>query len=63
MSLTKSCALSGRRGTIYRLCLKLAEKFGLGVGRTLARGLSARDIEEAFQDETGRLLLSKTAVS
>ena len=29
----------------------------------LARGLSVRDIEEAFQDETGRLLLSRTAVS
>lgn len=29
----------------------------------LARGLSVRDIEDAFRDETGRLLLSKTAVS
>ncbi len=29
----------------------------------LARGLSVRDIAEAFKDETGRLLLSKTAVS
>jgi len=29
----------------------------------LARGLSVRDIEDAFQDETGRLLLSRTAVS
>jgi transposase-like protein len=29
----------------------------------LARGLSVRDIEEAFRDETGRLLLSKTAAS
>ena len=29
----------------------------------LARGLSVRDIEDAFEDETGRLLLSKTAVS
>ena len=28
----------------------------------LARGLSVRDIEDAFKDETGRLLLSKTAV-
>ena len=28
----------------------------------LARGLSVRDIEDAFEDETGRLLLSKTAV-
>ena len=29
----------------------------------LARGLSVRDIEDIFKDETGRLLLSKTAVS
>ncbi len=29
----------------------------------LARGLSVRDIEDAFRDETGRLLLSRTAVS
>ena len=29
----------------------------------LARGLSVRDIEDAFRDETGRLLLSKTAVA
>jgi len=29
----------------------------------LARGLSVRDIEDTFRDETGRLLLSKTAVS
>ena len=29
----------------------------------LARGLSGRDIEDAFTDETGRLLLSRTAVS
>ncbi|MER9216456.1 IS256 family transposase [Mesorhizobium sp. M0663] len=29
----------------------------------LARGLPVRDIEDAFRDETGRLLLSKTAVS
>src|SRR5262249_56431699 len=28
-----------------------------------ARGLSVRDIEDAFKDESGRLLLSKTAVS
>ena len=27
------------------------------------RGLSVRDIEDAVEDETGRLLLSKTAVS
>jgi transposase-like protein len=29
----------------------------------LARGLSARDIEDAFCDESGRLLLSKTAAA
>ena len=29
----------------------------------LARGLSVRDIEDAFRDESGRLLLSKAAVS
>lgn len=29
----------------------------------LARGLSVRDIEDAFRDETGRLLLLKTVVS
>src|SRR5262245_59648022 len=29
----------------------------------LARGLSVRDIEDAFRDENGRLLLSKTAGS
>jgi transposase-like protein len=29
----------------------------------LARGLSVRDIEDAFRDEMGRLLLSRTAVS
>ena len=29
----------------------------------LARGLSVRDIEDAFKDETGRLLLSRTAIS
>ena len=29
----------------------------------LARGLSVRDIEDAFRDESGRLLLSRTAVS
>jgi putative transposase len=28
----------------------------------LARGLSVRDIEDAFKDESGRLLLSRTAV-
>lgn len=28
-----------------------------------ARGLSVRDIEDAFKDESGRLLLSKTALS
>jgi transposase len=34
---------------------------GLAV-EMLARGLSVRDIEDAFKDETGRLLLSRTAV-
>ena len=29
----------------------------------LARALSVRDIEDAFKDETGRLLLSRTAVA
>ena len=29
----------------------------------LARGLSVRDIEDVFKDETGRLLVSRTAVS
>lgn len=29
----------------------------------LARGLSVRDIEDAFRDENGRLLLSKTAIA
>ena len=29
----------------------------------LARGLSVRDIEDAFKDETGRLLLTRTAAS
>src|SRR5512133_3223414 len=29
----------------------------------LARGLSVRDIEDAFKEENGRLLLSKTAAS
>ena len=29
----------------------------------LARGLSVRDIEDTFKDESGRLLLSRTAVS
>jgi len=29
----------------------------------LARRLSVRDIEDAFKDESGRLLLSRTAVS
>ena len=29
----------------------------------LARGLSVRDIEDAFRDESGRLLLSRIAVS
>ncbi len=35
---------------------------GLAV-ELLARGLSVRDIEDAFRDESGRLLLSRTAVS
>ena len=35
---------------------------GLAV-EMLARGLSVRDIEDAFKDETGRLLLSRTAVA
>jgi putative transposase len=35
---------------------------GLAV-ELLARGLSVRDIEDAFRDERGRLLLSRTAVS
>ena len=35
---------------------------GLAV-ELLARGLSVRDIEDAFKDESGRLLLSRTAVS
>jgi hypothetical protein len=35
---------------------------GLAV-EMLARGLSVRDIEDAFRDESGRLLLSKTAVA
>ena len=34
----------------------------LAVG-LLARGLSVRDIEDTFRDESGRLLLSRTAVS
>ena len=35
---------------------------GLAV-ELLARGLSVRDIEDVFTDESGRLLLSRTAVS
>src|SRR5215207_583924 len=35
---------------------------GLAV-EMLARGLSVRDIEDAFKDETGRLLLSRSAVA
>ena len=35
---------------------------GLAV-EMLARGLSVRDIKDAFRDESGRLLLSRTAVS
>ena len=36
---------------------------GPGGVELLARGLSVRDIEDAFRDESGRLLLSRTAVS
>ena len=44
--------LKGRTEALENLAVEL-----------LARGLSVRDIEDAFRDETGRLLLSKTAVS
>ena len=44
--------LKGRTQALEELAVEL-----------LARGLSVRDIEDAFKDETGRLLLSKTAVS
>jgi putative transposase len=44
--------LKGRTQTLEDLAVEL-----------LARGLSVRDIEDAFKDESGRLLLSRTAVS
>jgi len=44
--------LAGRTQALEKLAVEL-----------LARGLSVRDIEDAFKDETGRLLLSRTAVS
>ncbi len=44
--------LKGRTGALEGLAVEL-----------LARGLSVRDIEDAFRDESGRLLLSRTAVS
>src|SRR5262245_47151790 len=44
--------LAGRTQALEELAVEL-----------LARGLSVRDIEDAFKDETGRLLLSRTAVS
>jgi len=44
--------LKGRTQALEELAVEL-----------LARGLSVRDIEDAFKDETGRLLLSRTAVS
>ena len=45
-------ALKGRTQALEDLAVEL-----------LARGLSVRDIEDAFRDESGRLLLSRTAVS
>ena len=45
-------ALSGRTGELERLAVEL-----------YARGLSTRDIEDTFTDETGRRLLSRAAVS
>lgn len=44
--------LKGRTEALEELAVEL-----------LVCGLSVRDIEDAFRDETGRLLLSKTAVS
>jgi transposase-like protein len=44
--------LKGRTAALEDLSIEL-----------LARGLSVRDIEDAFKDESGRLLLSRTAVS
>jgi transposase-like protein len=45
-------ALSGRTQELERLAVEL-----------YARGLSTRDIEDAFSDETGKRLLSRAAVS
>jgi putative transposase len=45
-------ALSGRTRELERLAVEL-----------YARGLSTRDLEDAFTDETGRRLLSRAAVS
>jgi transposase-like protein len=45
-------ALCGRTRELERLAVEL-----------YARGLSTRDIEDAFTDETGRRLLSRAAVS
>ena len=45
-------ALSGRTRELERLAVEL-----------YARGLSTRDIEDAFTDETGRRLLSRAAVT
>lgn len=44
--------LKGRTQALEELAVEL-----------LARGLSVRDIEDAFRDESGRVLLSRTAVS
>jgi transposase-like protein len=44
--------LAGRTAQVERLAIEM-----------FARGLSTRDIEAAFQDETGASLLSRTAVS
>ena len=44
--------LKGRTQALENLAVEL-----------LARGLSVRDIEDAFRDESGRLLLSRSAVS
>jgi transposase-like protein len=44
--------LAGRTQALEKLAVEL-----------LARGLSVHDIEDAFKDETGRLLLSRMAVS
>ena len=49
---TVRAALAGRTRELERLAVEL-----------YARGLSTRDIEDAFTDETGRRLLSRAAVS